>query len=416
MRILILSKTGDALGIAHRMVMEGNEVKMYIQDRKYARSGVGLVTRVASWRPHVLRSDLVICDMVGFGQYEKSLEKFGKPVLMCNKFADMAELDRGKGLDLFRKHGIEVPETMEFTSPKEALDAIEELWEDPGYVLKPFGNIDTGKTYVVRNLEDAEWALTTYKDEQELLVQKIVEGVEVSTEGWYNGREWIGFNHTFEEKNLFPGGVGRNTGCMGNVVIPASDSSRLVRETVIKLEPWLKKVRYRGPVDVNCIVTPLTAYALEPTLRLGYDAIEALTEGLTEPLGNFLFEVALGIRKEVPLRSGMFMAVRISVPPWPMAEPKEEDAGRPLHGISEEALRHVFLTDIMRDNNGNFVYAAGDGVVFKVTAYGKDVKETKSRVERSLEKTHMHDMQYRTDIGDRVRGDLAQLKEWGWVN
>lgn len=414
MRILILSKSGDALGIAHRMQLEGNQVKMYIQDARYRNAGQGLVERVPSWRPHVLHSDLVICDMVGFGKQQDTLEKFGKPVLMCNKFADMAELDRAKGMDLFNKMGVNTPETYTFNTPEEALDILD-MWEDPGYVLKPFGNIDTGKTYVIENERDYEWALSTYKPEQKLIVQKIVNGIEVSTEGWYNGRQWIKpFNHTFEEKRFMPSNIGRNTGCMGNVVIPASEKSKLVQETVMRIEPWLKRINYRGCIDINCIVDSLNCYALEFTIRMGYDAIEALAEGMTEPLSDFLFEVALGIKKEMALKPGMFMAVRVSVPPWPMDEPDEDDKGRPIHGITSEALRHIFLTDAML-KDGEYQYAAGDGVVFKVTAQGATVKEAQSRINRSLTRTFVHDMQYRDDIGDRVKGDLAQLKDWGWI-
>jgi len=410
-----MSKSGDALGIAHRMVLEGNQVKMFIEDTRYADAGKGLVERVAAWRPHVLKSDLVMCDMVGFGRYEETLEKFGKPVLMCNKFADMAELDRGKGMELFDKFGIETPETFIFNTPKEALDLLA-VWEDPGFVIKPFGNIDTGKTYVIENQRDYEWALSTYKDNQKLLVQRTVEGIEISTEGWYNGREWIKpFNHTFEEKRFMSGGVGRNTGCMGNVVIPASSDSKLVQETIMLIEPWLKKINYRGCVDINTIVNATNAYALEFTIRIGYDAIEALAEGLMEPLGDFLFEVALGIKKSMELKPGVFMAVRVSVPPWPMNEPGKDDAGRPIHGINEQALKHLFLTDVKMEN-GEYVYAAGDGVVFKVTAQGSNVKEASNRINRSLEKVTVHDMQYRDDIGSRVKGDISQLKAWGWLN
>lgn len=415
MRILILSKDGDALGIAHRMKLEGNEVKMFIQNTQYANAGKGLITRVSSWRPHVMQSDLILCDMVGFGKQQDTLEKFGKPILMCNKFADMAELDRGKGMELFYNFGIETPETYTFNSPEEALELLS-LWEDPGFVIKPFGNLDTGKTYVIKNERDYEWALSTFEKGQKLLVQRIVDGIEISTEGWYNGRAWIKpFNHTFEEKRFMPGDIGRNTGCMGNVVIPASENSKLVQETIMRVEPWLKKINYRGCVDINTIVNATHAYALEFTIRLGYDAIEALTEGLLEPLGDFLFEVALGIKKEMKLKPGVFMAVRVSVPPWPMDEPEKEDAGRPINGISKEALKHIFLTDAML-KDGEYQYAAGDGVVFKVTAQGTNVKEASKRIERSLLRTHVHDMQYRTDIGTRVKGDVAQLKEWGWVS
>ena len=70
---------------------------------------------------------------------------------------------------------------------------------------------------------------------------------------------------------------------MGNVVIP-THGNKLTDATIIKLAPFLKRISYRGPVDINTIVDEHRVYALEITARLGYDAIEALMEGLKEPV------------------------------------------------------------------------------------------------------------------------------------
>ncbi|KKM60741.1 hypothetical protein LCGC14_1538710, partial [marine sediment metagenome] len=43
MKILILSKQGDGLGIAQRMQDEGHNVDIWIQDPRYKLSGKGIV-------------------------------------------------------------------------------------------------------------------------------------------------------------------------------------------------------------------------------------------------------------------------------------------------------------------------------------------------------------------------------------
>ncbi len=414
MKVLMLSKHGDGLGIAHKLAQEGHNVAVFIQDSAYKRGGLGIVRRVKSWRPELLAADLVLCDMVGFGAYERTLRRFSAPVMGCSRIADMLELDRSKGHDLLQRLGIKTPETFTFKRPADAV-VLEASWEPPGYVLKPSGNADTSKTVLVREPSGLRWALEQMPD-RPLLVQRIVEGVEVSTEGWFNGRDWVlPFNHTFEEKRLMPGGLGPNTGCMGNVVL-ATQSNELTRQTVERLTPFLRQIGYRGPIDLNAIVNSMGAHVLEITPRFGYDAIEALTEGLREPLGDLLFEVAAGVKHEMdlPTREPM-IAVRLSVPPWPHGEPSEADAGMPLLGLNSENLKHIALTDAMREGD-SYLYAAGDGVVAKVTARGRTVEEARRRAYRTIRNLSIQDVQYRTDIGSRVNRDWKQLAEWGFVD
>lgn len=415
MKILILSIDGDGLGIAFKLAEEKNEVKMYIQDNQYKQAGIGIIERVDSWRPHAVWADLVICDMVGFGKYEQTLRKMGKVVFSCSKLADESELDRQKGMELFEKFEINIPETYNFSSPTEA-ESIVDLWEEPGFVIKPSGNLSTAKTYVCKHPDIYKWALSTIPNGTALIVQKIVEGIEVSTEGWFNGRDWIyPFNHTFEEKKFLDGNKGPNTGCMGNVVIPTY-GNKLTAATIVKIAPFLKRISYRGPVDINTIVDEHRVYALEITARLGYDAIEALMEGLKEPVTDLFFETAIGVKKSMNLTTDYMIAVRLSVPPWPHGEPDNEAVGMPIIGINEFNIKHLYLTDAYRDEGEDYLYAGGDGAILKVTARGRDIQEARNRVYRTIDNLTIQDVQYRSDIGLRAIKDIKQLKEWGWLN
>lgn len=414
MKILILSMDGDGLGIAHRLAAEGNQVRMYVKDPRFRQAGEGLIEPISSWRPSLSWSDLIICDMVGFGKHEELFKTRGKVVFGCSKVMDMAELEREKGMELFERFGVPIPETYSFGNPKEA-EAISDLWEDPGFVIKPSGNLDTAKTYVCKNPEIYKWALGNIPDGTKLIVQKIVNGVEVSTEGWFNGRDWIKpFNHTFEEKKLFEGDKGPNTGCMGNVVI-TTEGDKLVDSTIRKVTPLLKRINYRGPVDINCIVNGEDLYALEFTARLGYDAIEALLEGIKESVTDLFFETAMGVKKEIDITKDYMIAVRVSVAPWPHSEPDKEDKGMPIIGLVEDNLKHIFLTDVYKDGV-DYKYAAGDGVILKATARGRSIEEARSRVYRTIGNIMIQDAQFRNDIGLRAVQDIKKLKEWGWLN
>ena len=411
MKILMLSKEGDGLGLAQRIAAEGHDLKLFIENPKYRNAGVGIVDRVPSWRPHITETDLVVCDMVGFGNYERLFRERGKPIISCSKLMDAAELDRARGMDLFTRSGVTVPFTQTYNDPSDAEELLSTF--ESGYVIKPHDNQATSKTLVVRDPAQFRWALGLYNGT--ITVQQIVEGIEVSTEGWFNGRSFIKpYNHTFEEKRLLPE-AGPNTGCMGNVVINAGEGNRLVEHTLSRVEPFLRRVGYRGPVDINCMVTADAAYGLEFTSRIGYDAIEALMEGLQEPVTDLLFETALGVKKEMELGTDVMIAVRLSKAPWPMDEPPKDELGMPIAGITEDNIRHLFLTDILRDDDGSYRYAASDGVLMKATAHARTVNEARVRVYRTIDAIEYPDKQFRRDIGERVTADIEKLKEWGWL-
>jgi len=430
MRVLFVSKEGDGLGIAQRLALEGHSADVYIADTRFKSAGRGIVNRVPEWRSAARRADLIIADCVGLGRCEDSVRSLGRPAIGFSAALDTIELDRRKGMELFERAGIKTPETHYFNSTAEALKLpATHGWGD-GWVVKANGNISTAKTAVVK--DESLWprAVRQLPPESSGIVQRIVSGVEISTEGWFNGSNFITpFNHTLEDKRFLAGDLGQNTGCMGNVVIRA-DSNRLTRDTIERTEPFLRMLGYRGPFDINTIVNADGAWALEVTSRMGYDAVEALAEGLDEPFGDFLFDVAMGTKKSMALTSDTMIAVRLSVPPWPMRRPDRDSAGEPVLGIDDDTLLHLFLTDIER-TRGEYVTAGGDGVLLKATAVGgvtppKPLNngkrsrpdytyEARRRVYRLLDKIKVSNKQYRNDIGTRANADIAQLKEWGWL-
>ncbi len=408
MRVLLISKEADGLGVAHRLAAEGNDVKLFIKDTRYTNSLKGIVPRVGDWHGHVGWADLIVVDTVGLGRLSREFR--GTPYLGANELVDRVELDRQVGMEMFRRAGVRIPETLAFPSPAKV--ALPPPW-GLGWVIKPCGNQDTCKTFVVKAEE--LWAHALAKaPPRPLIVQRIVEGVEVSTEGWFNGRSFATpYNHTFEEKRFLAGGLGPQTGCTGNVVI-TTDGNRLTKATVEKIEPFLKMTGYRGPFDVNCIVNESGAYALEATGRMGYDAIEALAEGLEEPLGDLLFETASGSLRTIPMADEYSISVRASVPPWPYRKPDHTDAGEPILGINDQTLPHLFLTDVYA-KNGAYYQAAGDGIILKATARSFDLRLAQRKVYRLLEKIVTDGLQYRNDIGDRVPRAIDSLRGWGWL-
>ncbi len=424
MRVLFISKDGDGMGVGQRLAFEGHSVDFWVRDKKFDRAGRGIVNRVEDWEKAAPRADLIICDSVGLGKLEEPLSAYKAPTLGFSSHLDVIELDRAKGMEMFEHAGITIPETHIFNGVAEATKLPAKAGWGDGWVVKANGNISTESTKVCT--EEGLWPRACGKLPEECsgIIQRLVSGIEVSTEGWFNGTSFVRpFNHTFEEKKFLVGNHGPNTGCMGNVVLRA-DSNRLTRATVERVEPFLRHIGYHGPFDVNTIVTQEAAYALEATSRMGYDAVEALIEGLEEPAGEFLFDVASGTKKTMKLTDETMIAVRLSIPPWPARKPDYTTAGEPILGITEERLYHLFLTDVEKTKEG-YVTAGCDGVLLKATAIGQTTSngrnnpdityEARRRVYRLLDKISVTNEQYRTDVGARVNRDVAQLKQWGWL-
>jgi len=418
--ILILSKNGDAVPIALRLVQEGHICKMWIKEPKAKSSldGYKNPSKVQDPKKMLDQYDLVLSDMAKLGDLCDELKDKGKLVLGGGSFNDKLELDREYGQKVCKSLlKIKTPKSITLNTVEELMDYLDKSTSPQ--VIKPLGNAPVYLTLVSSDSENRTLKSFVKERGEELvpcLVQEQVEGIEISTEGWFNGKEWIKpFNHTFEKKRFMEEDKGPNTGCMGNVVF-TTEGDKLVEQTLIPLTPLLKKVGYLGPLDVNCIVDQDKAYFLEFTPRFGYDAVQAWTELLRESLFDFLYNVATGQKKEVSHHKEYSIAVRLSVQPYPNKEDCEELKGLQFLQIPDEAKKHVWLADVMKNKDQENVCAGVDGVLGCITARGVSVRECKRRVYRTIQNVVIHkDVQYRKDIGDSVEQDLAKLKEQGWL-
>ena len=244
------------------------------------------------------RPDCVIMDMVGegFGTLADKLRKEGIPVIGGCSWADKIELDRPYGAKVMKTVGINIPETRKFTDYKEAIKFVES--SNKPYVYKPSGNQCTSTTYVAKGADDLIGMLEYYSNiKEEFELQEKVEGIEVSSELWFNGEDVVNVNHTMEEKPFLEGGRGPKAGCMGSVVWIGSSGSKLYKEGVGRLVSALRKIQYRGPIDLNAIVSENKLYGLEFTARFGYDALFVLLDMYKGKISDLMYSVATGVIK-----------------------------------------------------------------------------------------------------------------------
>src|SRR5579864_5277481 len=310
MKFLFRSSDALCLPQALRVKWEGHSVKLSIDRPEFNRMGDGLIDKSVNLEKDVNWADVIIYDVQDGPLYaEADKIRSQKPVLGATKLARMLEHDRKFGLDFARRSGLRVPEMREFSGAlafARAREFLRSKGPKEDWVLKVNGKAPNGVgTYVsqdgrngaLRVLEHWETLYKLDKIAPDFLISAKVEGVEISTEGWFNGREFYCFNHTIERTKFFPIDLGEKVGCTGNVVWASSlGGERLVRSC---LQPAAEQLvgKFVGPFDVNCIIERETNEPtfLEYSPRFGYDAIFALMELFSNTdFGEFLYKIAKG--------------------------------------------------------------------------------------------------------------------------
>jgi len=366
LRVLLLSQRGSGLGLASRIAAEQHDVDVYIRDSIAATSGDGIVNRPVSWRQVLGKADLVVADSGGFGKYADYIRESGKPFLCGDAVFDELSEDPEKGKALMRRLAIAYPTKEDVARSKELLKS----------------------------------------------------GVLITLEGWWNGMGWMRpWVYIFNEKSLFPRQRGPIVESMGSTVYAQHKPSKLAENTLERAKPFIKRTGYRGPVSMDLLVTKDNVLSMAFRGGFTYDAIEALVEGMSDNVTETLFKTATGTTDGFDTKPFTMSAVRLTIPPWPYTVDSGAWTIDPsIKGVNKFNLKHLFLGDIRRYEDGQLELSGGRGVVLKATATGVDHFESRRRACRTLDNIEIANKQYRYDIGMHVDKYLDNLKTWGWMS
>jgi len=417
-KIRLISKTGDALALLGRLADEGNGVSFWVKDKKAKDSYKGMLPQVDSWNSKLSSKDtIILLDMVGFGAIADNLKKNGFKVYGGGKLNDSLELNREFGMKIARSSGLKVPKWERFNSFDKAKDFVAD--NEKSFVFKPQNNQSPAFTYVSSDGEDMVEMLayfgSIWSGKVDFILQEKIEGVEVSIERFYLDGEPVPntLNSTLECKKFLEGDKGVNTGCMGSVVrFWKKPNPKLYKLTLQKAEPFLKRFKYSGPLDCNCIICEKDKmpYFLEWTARFGYNALSALCEGLNQDVGSFIEGILNGgVSKPSYDWLG---AVRVSIPPYPSELGADKSANKPIRGIDD--MEHIWLLDV-KYQNGRLLSAGVDGVVAEVTGKNTTLSGLATDIYGIVEKMKIPDKQYRADIISNAEKRINILKEWKYV-
>jgi phosphoribosylamine---glycine ligase len=427
-RILLASSQGYGAWLGLRLMREGHSFDWLVIDEAEKRvlnnCLKGIIPPPLEDIPDFADYDLAIFDSTGHGELADEAAQV-TPTIGDSSLASRMEDDRLFGIQVMEGSGVEVPKYAVFNTPDEARAFLE---DKPGrYVYKPFEppeeteHQESDVTYVSESCEDMMRcldALFVRALEQPFILQEFVEGIECSANGYFDGENFHFITYCLEEKKLMSGGYGPNTGCAGNLIF-MPERKRLLEAGLLKLVPFLRASGFRGPLDLNSIVTEHHVYGLEFTSRFGYDSTSTEFGMINGPLGQFLFDIAIGPVERDPvldIRHNYGAAARYSIPPYPTEIPGKHPKGLPIKGIAlEDAWKDWFLYDCQLEPDGEHFSTAGiTGFVCCAISRGHTPEAAWAGVERLGEKLSVPNLQCRDDLKEATIKRMKQVCEWGW--
>ena len=353
MNFLLHSKRGDGIFLADRLLQEGHEAVVYIDDKNARDVGEGLFPKVDNWQKYVgQHNPIILFDSTGYGPLADKLRSSGLLVIGASEVMDNLELNPAYGKAVMARYDIRTPD----------------------------GPID---------------------------------GIKLSTEAWFNGRAFVRpFSSTLKETAFMNGGVGPTVECAGNLTLfYRSDKPKAWTETLSKLERFLTQAKYVGPLTINTIVSEHDGhpYGLDFVARFNYDTFQTQLEGIKLDLGEFLHGIATGTLTEFPTTWDYMLGVRLSVPPYPHGGQAE---AVPLTNLP---IGHFAPRGVKLNGTGDLTVAGTEGVIGTVTARSGSIPGARRVVYNRIDKVDVPVLQYRTDIGVRAQKDLKRLREWGYL-
>jgi phosphoribosylamine--glycine ligase len=414
-KFLLMSLKGDGLGLALRLRQAGHTVGAWIRGTIEKENYDGLIEKISKWETFLDPATIVVFDSSGGGRTADRLRSRGHHVFAGSIFADNLELDRELAFELMSQAGIKIPAYKTFYN-----------WEDGKrhakqhkgrLVFKPSGDLSDEEgigSYVSCDSEDMICMLDYFESvahkSPEFIMQDFVEGVALSTEGWFNGYEWMEpFNHTIEHKQMLVDDLGPSSGCACNVVWRVEQTNRVVEEGIKLMGPVLAEQRYVGPIDLNAVVNEEGVWALEFTPRFGYDAFPALLELVDTDLGEVIAKMAKGEQpSEIPLKKGFASALRVSIPPHPSDE-FTHPGGIPIQGLTRSDRPHLYFFEVKFDEQNRLTSSKGGGAIAAVTGFGDTIHNSFIEPFEIAKRLRIPEKQYRTDAEFVLTNDHARV-------
>lgn len=419
MKFVIATRDYAGLGFAIRLQDEGHQVLLATnpteEDRDnpaYALVGQNIVEKI-DFREAVSKRDSMrdwywVWDFNHAVEENETLRAEGFKVVGGGRHADTMEHDRAACLEFASTYGLDAPPSHAFSA---AADAIRfcQANSDTAYVYKP----DEGANFetFLPESEDAGDAnlelrmhLESLESEGSFILQERKEGVETNVEVWLQDGEPLFAFMTLECKRKCAMDLGELVGCAFDFVFTIPLDCKAVTESVGKLYPAYKKMRYTGLADANFIASRDGIWFFEKCERFGYNTHPNLLFNLSRrSLGEVLSSLAEGNLK--PDFSGGFGAsVTMST--------KANPVGGKVIQFPPKLWKDIYWWDVYK--KGDHYLTAGydkPGDVLIVTAYGYTIPTAWEKLMARAAQIKFPYRSYRPD-GDRTDYPTSPIRRY----
>lgn len=433
MNVLLVSQDFSAADICMRLQKEGHNVRVYVGNKSDRQAGAaGMVTFVKRWQSEldwVGKEGLILFDTTGFGKIQDDLRKKGYAVIGGSEGGDRCEDDRIYGQKVLAKAGVKTVASQDFRTSEAAIRFIKSHPDE--WVIKQNGHSSKIFNYVgeLADGSDCIDMLRTYQDHKTcgpsdtITLQQRVRGIEIGVGRYFNGSDWVGpVEMNIEHKDLCNGNLGPKTWEMGTLMwFDSNEENKLFKEVLANLNGYLKKINFRGDVEINCIVNENGAYPLEFTARFGFPALQLQCVLADSPIGEFLKAVADGRQYDFRYKKGYGVVVLVATPPFPYGVNLGKDSLRGTavtfkKPLSDEERNRTHFEEVSQKKTGEYYNSGENGFIVHVSGTGKTVEEARKQAYALADNVVVPKKFYRTDIGLKfIEEDQAQLKKWGWI-
>ena len=432
-----MSPSGDGIGLCHQLAAEGHSVVVHFFDPWDGQQGQGMLWSSNDWERDAHAADIVLFDQNGKGEIADRLRRDGVKVWCGGAIADRLEHDRTFGSRVFEKTGIPVPETFFFGNGSEAKKVIEKNFTPSERVVVKLNKATSASSYCSRDVADCLGEIESWEKHYGEavahggIVQKFIEGTEISVEGWFDGERFLyPFNWTMEDKKLLADNLGPNVGCAFSMVRQIrAKTPRIAQKLLLPLVSLLTKAGYTGQIDVNAIVSDDgDPFALEFTPRCGYEGTSNLAialGGKNDAYTGFGHAISSALRVgdggnilDASKRPWDYVAaLRLWVPPYPF-ETMDKELYRQAFKTIEGTPVSASLTpnegfvpyDVKVNEDGKTVMAGTCGVVGITLGSGRTPDEATAECLKRAREVEVPNLGYRADSGGRVGKDLPVVE------
>jgi len=433
MKILFITSSNMiAPDMARLLQLEGNQVKLHIDDKNRSQNFENIIKKCPNWQAELAwvgKEGLIIFDDIGYGKVQDELRARGFSVFGGNTESDKLETNREYAQGIMKSCGLQVLETYDFTDLQKCINFIKKSKKT--WVLKQNDhklNINTVPQFKDNQdvLDALKLCQTKYKNKVKVItLQEKVEGVEVGVGRFFNGKKWVGpVEINFEHKRLFEGEVGPMTTEMGTLAwFENEKQSILFKKTIAKMGEYLKKINFRVDFEINFIINGKNIYPLEITPRLGSPIIHLQSELFNLKWGKFLKALAQGKQVRPQWKRGYGLVVLLAVPPFPYLTNLGKNSPRGvciyLDKLNKKDFKHIFFEAVSRkqtQGKEQFYIADDEGYVLYTAGVGKTVAQAQKAVYQIIKKIYVPKAFFRSDIGRRfIERDKKLLTKWGYL-